>query len=162
MQDYKIIDNFLSKEEHKSLYDIMTGSEFPYYYNSKINSHDVDGALPSYFTHVFYNFHTPTQAIGLIEPIIKKIQIKSLIRIKANLYPWTEKLQIHSAHTDYEFTHKGAIYYLNTNDGKTILEDDTQIDSVANRMLFFDASKKHKSTNTTNTKSRININFNYF
>ena len=41
------------------------------------------------------------------------------------------------------------------------LEDGTKIDSIANRILLFDSSKKHCSTTTTNTFARINININF-
>ena len=40
--------------------------------------------------------------------------------------------------------------------------DDDKIKSVANRMIFFDPTKPHASTNTTNKDRRVNINFNYF
>ena len=60
------------------------------------------------------------------------------------------------------YKHKGAILYINDNNGKTILEDGTEIESKANRLLLFDASKPHNSTSCTDAKSRINININYF
>ena len=67
----------------------------------------------------------------------------------------------HPMHSDYKFTHSGAILSLNTCDGYTKLKDGTKIDSVANRILFFDAGEKHCSTTTTNTFARFNININY-
>ena len=87
--------------------------------------------------------------------------MKSLIRIKANFYPNTERLQEHPMHVDMEFSHSGAILSLNTCDGYTKLKDGTKIDSVANRVLLFDASEEHCSTTTTNVSARINININY-
>ena len=88
---------------------------------------------------------------------------KSLIRIKANAYPKNgNKIIKHRPHIDNSFEHKGAIFYLNTNNGKTILKDGTEIDSIANRMLLFDSSKSHSSTNCTDAKMRFNININYF
>jgi len=65
-------------------------------------------------------------------------------------------------HQDYEWEHKGALLSLNTCDGYTRFETGEKIDSVANRIIFFDPSIRHTSTNTTNDKRRININFNYF
>ena len=64
-------------------------------------------------------------------------------------------------HIDYRFKHSAAILSLNTCDGYTKLMDGTKIDSVANRMLLFDASEKHCSTTTTNVQARMNININY-
>ena len=68
----------------------------------------------------------------------------------------------HGQHRDYPIPHKGAIIYLNTCDGFTRLEDGTKVESVQNRILLFDASTLHNSTNTTNAKGRFNININYF
>jgi hypothetical protein len=65
-------------------------------------------------------------------------------------------------HRDFSFKHKGAIYCVNTNNGGTKLEDGTIIGSVANRLLLFDPSTLHDSTNCTDKKARINININYF
>ena len=98
----------------------------------------------------------------IVKPILNKLNVKALIRIKCNIYPRTEKLEIHKPHFDYTYKHKGAIFYVNTNDGKTILDKNKQIDSVENRLLLFEPHFLHKSTSTTNAKVRININFNYF
>ena len=56
---------------------------------------------------------------------------------------------------------KSAIFYINTNNGLTVLEDGTEIKSVANRLLLFNASEPHHSTTTSNENRRVNINFNY-
>ena len=39
---------------------------------------------------------------------------------------------------------KRDIYYINTNNGYTKLEDGTKVMSVANRLLLFDGSTSHK------------------
>jgi len=54
------------------------------------------------------------------------------------------------------------LFYLNTNDGLTVLEDGTEIKSIENRILLHDASKPHHSTTCTDADRRVNINFNYF
>ena len=43
----------------------------------------------------------------------------------------------------------------------TVLEDGTECESVANRLLLFDATKPHHSTTCTDQKRRVNINVNY-
>jgi hypothetical protein len=65
-------------------------------------------------------------------------------------------------HIDYKYKHNGAIFSINTNNGGTILKDGTKIDSVENRILFFNPSEEHDSENCTDEKTRINININYF
>lgn len=156
---YKIVDNFLDKDYFKSLVDLYTGNNFPWFYQTKINDYDKD----FYFTHNLYiNDNHASPNFASVVNIIAKLKVKSLIRIKANMYVGGSKIIKHAPHIDYPFSHNGAIYYINTNNGKTILEDGTKIDSVANRLLFFDSSKKHSSTNCTDQKVRLNINFNYF
>ena len=87
--------------------------------------------------------------------------LKALLRIKANFYPHTETLREHLPHTDYEFEHTAAIFSLNTCDGFTRMEDGTKIDSVKNRIVFFDGSTSHNSSTTTSAPVRWNLNFNY-
>ena len=64
-------------------------------------------------------------------------------------------------HKDTNYSSLGAIFSLNTCDGYTKLKDGTKIDSIANRILLFNASEEHCSTTTTNVSARINININY-
>ena len=89
------------------------------------------------------------------------LKAKTFIRVKGNLYPSQNKLSQHKSHKDYEYEHKAAIYCINTCDGYTMFEDGKTIPSVANRLITFDGSMQHASTDCTNAKSRININFNY-
>ena len=98
----------------------------------------------------------------LIHPLLNKIDAKALIRVKGNMYPNVGSLLENDRHVDYEFEHKGAIYYINTNNGPTVLDDGTKIDCVENRILFFESHKNHNSTYCTDQKVRMNININYF
>ena len=167
--NYTIMDNFLSKEDFdkvQSALGINTDNfKFPWYYLGKVD----DGTLPEIddhlmFTHmIFAGVQIFSEHYHDILPIVDKINLKALIRIKVNAYPKNgNKIIHHRQHVDYPYEHKGAIFYLNTNNGLTVLEDGTEIASVANRMLFFDAHKPHNSTNATDVKMRYNINFNYF
>jgi len=160
--DYQVIDNFLDKENFLKIKNLLESSNFPWYYQHVINHNHSKKDLNCYFTHLLYTLETGfSHSFNVVKPIINKLKIKSLIRIKANLYPRTLKIEKHKKHIDYNFLHKAAIYYINTNNGKTILND-TEIDSVENRLLIFKAHLPHSSTSTTNFKTRININFNYF
>jgi len=117
-----------------------------------------------YLTHLAYiNNKAHSDLFSIIgNMFINALKIKSLIRIKANFYPNQGQFVEHEYHVDYKFKHIGAIFSLNTCNGYTKLYDGTKIDSVENRLLIFDASTKHCSTNTTNAERRLNINFNYF
>ena len=51
---------------------------------------------------------------------------------------------------------------MNSNDGYTLFEDGTKVESVANRLVRFPASIKHTGTTCTNANRRVLINFNWF
>ena len=86
---------------------------------------------------------------------------KTLIRVKINAYPYTNVVKEHNGHIDFDYEHVGAVFSLNTCDGYTKFSDGTKSESIANRIVFFDASKEHSSTTTSNAKLRYNINFNF-
>ena len=179
------IDNFLDQVYFDYLVSFFTGGQqggggLDWYLQRNIEGNykdPADSPKLSLMVHAFYtNFFVDTQVekkfggIGkpcsphfeMILPILEKLNIKSLIRVKANLYLYSgETFHEHEMHIDYEFPHHAALLSLNTCDGYTKLEDGTKIESIANRMVIFDASQKHCSTTTTSDFARINININY-
>lgn len=158
---YKVIDNFLNENDFKNIQKLMLSEQFPWYYSGLISDSRIDDG-DFYFVHKFFEDNEPRSSFfKMMYPIINKINPISLIRIKGNLYRRTEKLQEHGQHIDYTFKHRGAIFSINTNNGYTKLNDGTKIESVANRIFFFDSSLPHNSTSCTNEKIRVNINFNY-
>lgn len=157
-----IIDDYLDKELFGRIQKFVLGDQnIPWYLQNDISGNGDDSM--AYFTHVFYGNHSiRSDHFGfVIEPITFMMGSKALIRVKGNLYPRTDNLVYHKPHTDYEYSHKAAIFYLNTNNGYTIIGD-KKIESVENRLLRFDASVEHSSTNCTDVPYRANINFNYF
>ena len=161
---YKVIDNFLPKENFNIIKDFMMGFNFPWYYQNGITNPNIETKNNLfYMTHMLYESEPRSSFYNLIkENLLSFIDIKSLIRVKANFYPNQKIVDINEMHFDYEFEHKGAIFSINTNNGGTILKDKTKIDSVENRILFFDPSLEHDSENCTDQKVRVNININYF
>ena len=165
---YKVIDNFLDDKYFDSLVTLFTdttkkgNTKMPWFFQSSISNTGVVEDNLFYMTHMFYDRNVPKSPhYEILLPMIRKLEGKCLIRVKANLYPSTETLYEHKLHFDYPYSHSGAILSLNTCDGYTKLEDGTKINSVANRMLLFDPNEEHCSTTTTNVSARINININY-
>ena len=91
----------------------------------------------------------------------EEFNFKTMIRIKINAYPYTNVVKEHKEHIDFNYEHIGAVFSLNTCDGYTKFSDGTKVESVANRIVFFDASKYHQSTTTSNAKLGYNMNFNF-
>tara|TARA_B100000965_G_scaffold153154_1_gene127319 strand:+ start:366 stop:890 length:525 start_codon:yes stop_codon:yes gene_type:complete len=172
--DIKIIDNFLDDDELNSLKNYFNDNvSFPLYYTPNVSGlktgkYEGDNYYWNYyFTHVFYTQDAVKSSClenfyNIFIPKFKQIyEYKSLLRIKLNFYPHTETLREHEKHIDEPYSHYGAVFSLNTCDGFTRLHDGTKIDSIENRILFFDPSLEHNSSTTTNAPGRWNINFNF-
>ena len=184
--EYKVIDNFLSIEDADVIYYTMLGPNFPWYLNDSVvhkpSSTKKDFIENYQFTHLFYQFWTPcSRWFDTLRPITHKLNPPGWQRIKANLNPKTENRIIYDWHTDYtaDITNaKTAIYYVNSNDGITLLKKDTktpfdrestsynneeaiEIESVANRLVIFNQNIVHTGTTCTDTKVRCLINFNF-
>ena len=158
---FQIIDNYLKLNEHLILKTAMESNTFPWYFNE----HKVfnENKLFHYqFVHVFYikdKINSPF--FNIVDPLIQQLKPLSLIRIKANLNPISDNLIEFEQHKDQSFKCKVAIYYLNDNDGYTMIGKE-KINSKKNRMVLFDSTQEHYGTNSTNCKNRMVINFNYF
>tara|TARA_Y100001951_G_C11133523_1_gene179539 strand:- start:71 stop:577 length:507 start_codon:yes stop_codon:yes gene_type:complete len=165
----KIIDNFLDKKDFNNLKKGMEDTNyFPWFYapcKDKTKDKTSDTDLNQWqFTHIFYeNYTINSSKFDLVRAFIKKINPTALLRIKANLTTYSPILKEGEFHQDTLTKNvKSAIYYLNTNDGYTLFKKDKKkIESVANRMVFFNSTEWHTGTNTTNAKKRIVINFIY-
>jgi hypothetical protein len=164
MKTIEIIDNFLSQEDYLIIKNSLTCFNFPWYYSDWVSSQSAKNNNEFYFEHFFFSdFNIQSENFNIIRPILKKLEVKSLIRAKANLYPKLENNLIrNSFHRDQNYSHRGAVYYVNTNDGYTGFEDGTIVESVENRIMIFDSSIPHYSTHCTNQKVRLTININYF
>jgi hypothetical protein len=168
---HKIIDNFLDKKDFEKIEFVMQEPDFPWYMCQSVSAErDVKVTerhklKPEdfYFFHNFQYFSSINSTYyQMLIPIIKKLDPVALHRVKGNLYPSRDKKFEHGYHIDLKVKHKAAIFYVNTNNGYTILNDGTKIESIKNRILLFDASEPHTSTNCTDLYARINININYF
>ena len=163
--NYKIIDNALRHEDFILIKNNIMCEAFPWHFVDYVT--EKDEVAPSlrgsfYFSHMFWDGFNIEPESQMFSPLLDLMDCHAIIRIKANCYPSTSERVMHNNHVDYPFPHKGAIFYLNTNNGLTILEDKVEVESVENRLLLFDSSKQHKSTTCTDDKCRINVNFNFF
>ena len=167
---FKVIDNFLDKESFLKLqHELLFSRNFPWYFQDmkdleyvhKKNESDLNQAQ---FTHVIYADYKPTSEwFFLVQPLLKKLKVKSLLRIKANLIPYSPKPYEGYFHRDNPFACLSAIYYINTNNGYTRFEKNNKtVESKENRIVMFDSKLKHRGTNTTDQKKRVVLNINYF
>jgi hypothetical protein len=158
------INNFLSKEEFESIEkNILNNPFFPWFPQTyKVFKNDGENHL----THMFYIEHQPrSRFLEFLQPIINKLKPTALIRIKANLSFKENSIRSFLMHTDQDINLKNiktGIFYLNTNDGKTIFKNGKEINSEKNKMVIFPNELEHCGTTHTNTSYRFVINFNWF
>jgi|688.fasta_scaffold200748_4 hypothetical protein len=157
---HEVIDNFLEPEDFKQIQTEIMLDTFPWYF---INGVAFKGSNDYYFIHTFYfNYSVLSDWFKILDPFIKKLNPKAIIRIKANLYPNIKGLHINEPHVDQDYQCKSAVLYLNTCNGYTRLGKDIVINSVENRVLLFNSSKPHNSTHCTDQHARLTLNINYF
>ena len=173
--EHVVIDNFLDKKDFEEILNVIP-VELAWGFNQKIADFDEIkvNALDYYLSHLFYGLNPRTDGgvdayipfafsdkIGLMAPILQKLDPRFVMRIKANLFPNTPKIVEHNMHRDHAYHHCGALFSLNTCDGYTKLHDGTKVNSIANRMLIFDAGEPHALTSTTNQLARLIINISF-
>ena len=163
---YELKDNFLEAEKFNSIQEYLIGPKLPWF-SQEVIAHKNEIVEDGYFIHTFflnqpeYTRGTYSNQYNIFEPLLEKMNVDVLIRLRANNYPRTEKMIQHSFHIDYPFLHKTAIFSINTNNGYTIVEKNKKIKSKENRIIFLDGETEHCSTSCTDVKNRINVIINY-
>jgi uncharacterized protein (UPF0248 family) len=160
---YQIFDNVLPEEDFQNIKNSMLNPNFPWNYTPVVSNKKENLPISAsyYFTHQFWSGFQTEPESHVFAPILNQIECHAVMRIKGNLYPSTETIVHHMDHIDYEFPHRGAIFYINTNNGLTVI-DGKEVESIENRLLLFDPTIPHHSTTCTNDKCRVNVNFNFF
>lgn len=137
-----------------------------------------DTEYQSCFNHLFWGYngsecHWSEFYDELCVPFLKRLEIPFVCRIKANLLVKQSRPSIGAWHLDITANTPSetkllkhyctAIYYCNTNNGYTELEisknKTKKIESVANRLVLFPTSVKHRAIGQTDENARIVINF---
>jgi hypothetical protein len=166
-----ILEDFLPKELFEKTQHTLIGPGcmFPWFFNSTKTYNDEHKTLTNFqFTHTFFDHNAEASKYyrDLIFPFFALLNPVSIIRVKANLTGVSQNFQektISQFHIDIpEANNKTAIYYVNSNNGKTVFPNGTEIDSVANRMVIFDGSEQHTAVSCTDQQVRCVLNFNYF
>ena len=164
---YKVLDNYLDKQDFKKIQSIVLEDNFPWYFNEYKTYGDKKEIINFQFVHTFYNnYQIQSPFFDLLKPLVKSINPTALIRIKCNLTPVYHKIVQHDFHTDMNENNikdnvKVGIFYFNSNNGKTIFKNGEEVESIANRLLVFPVDQIHTGTTHTNTKTRVVLNINW-
>jgi hypothetical protein len=162
-------DNFLEYEKFLEIENAMNSRDFPWYYQNTIvydNQEELNDPNTYQFVHLFFEVRNGgicSNFYSILEPVITKLNAKVILRAKSNLLTKNENPKYFAYHTDFTYpTAKTAIYYINTNNGCTIFEDGTEVQSVKNRMVIFDNHIKHTGKTCSDESTRVLVNFNYY
>ena len=177
--DIRVIDNFVKEEHFEEMYKFFTSKNVNWNFFEGISDSDVTAKISYdnsfldnyFFTHWIYDKMRPQSDCfeglhNMLNPLFEEYlgcEYNQIVRMKANLYPRTQKINRHPWHNDnpHQSNLKGALLMINTCDGFTGFIDGTKVESVANRIIFFNPNEKHHSTSTTNSSTRITLNVNY-
>ena len=163
-----IIDNFLDTKIFDELKFKLLSNTFDWYYNDYILYKDENTKKDSQnyqLIHFFYkeNHGITSESFFIIKPILDKLNIKLLLRVKANLNPKTETTKIiGDYHIDSDMNNTTAIFYVNTNNGYTKFQNGKKVNSVSNRLVLFNSNLKHVGFSCTDQNVRVLININFF
>ena len=158
----EIINNFI---ENKSIFEnlkntILKGN-FEWYYDDFITSPGHDQG-DFYLAHNFFSYNK--QQSGhfnqILSPILGRLKYNYIIRAKANAYTRKEKHYFHGWHTDDNQEHQVALFFVNTNNGRTEFENGKIVESKENTLLLFNGNIKHRSVSQTDENLRVTININ--
>ena len=161
----KIFDNFLSDEDFDNLLEGVTHDLFPWYWGEVVSedSLDVDPIYNYQLQHTFFNNgRIRSDYFKYVVPILEKLDVRVIHRVKINSNPMAPEVIEHGFHVDNEFRRSStAIFYLNDNDGYTKFECGEKVKSVANRLVLFDTDIEHTGTTCTNAPRRIVMSINF-
>lgn len=170
----QIYDNFLDNNTFRNIQDHFTSYDFPWYYNTSVidendlDKQNVNNGLNFQFVHTIHRFETSqSNSFFVIKPLLEQMNIFTVLRIKANLVTNSgSEIYEHGMHVDLNcpshIKSKTATFYINSNNGYTLIEKTGQkIDSVENRLAVFDSNLRHTGSTCTDSKCRIVLNINY-
>tara|TARA_B100001250_G_scaffold23842_1_gene19953 strand:+ start:224 stop:715 length:492 start_codon:yes stop_codon:yes gene_type:complete len=161
-----VIDDFLDNDVFNQIKNYMMGNNFPWFIQT--NS-DISNDNNKQLCHNFYDtqnigFRPNSDAFEMLQPLIEKLNVQALIRIKANL-TFIDNKRKNVFHTD-NLDDRGnttALFYITSGGGTKFEKDDKFVEAKPNRMVIFMNKEKHKVVkHQTDEPFRAIINFNYF
>lgn len=161
----KIIDNFINKNLYLQIKETLFSDNVAWF--SKSGTVENKSKDIQWFSHsVYNNFKPNSNVFNFMPEFIEKLNIASIIEIRANLSLKTEKNIKTTWHRDYNYKNsKTAIFYFNTDGTGTffkIKNKEKMIKAKENKIVVFDGNTQHCAYLNNKTDKRIVINFNYY
>lgn len=161
--NYKVIPNFLLKDEHELISNYISNLDF--YYQKRVAN--IEDTSSFFFSNCLYDIRKSKlnfEYFKIIVPLLYNAKIQIPWRIQVNCFIKQSKPIFTQPHVDNDNPHNVLLYSVNTNNGYTILDPkgkNIKVPSVANQALFFDGSIEHQAVTQTDENVRFNINVNF-
>jgi len=134
------IKNFLEEDTYNNIKKIIRSNEFAWFYYNEQTFTD-----KYYFQHTFFDWHEKTSPLfDEIFPILEKLKPNMITQVKAILFTKEPFIYETPLTRDRSFDCKTAVLFLDSNNGKLIIEngiDKVKIDPEDNKMVLFKNSK---------------------
>lgn len=153
VKSYEIVNDFLDKDVFESIKTSLLSDKIPWF--------NMIGPWGC-FNHQFFSNIDSSPFFDILDPLTEKLNVKLPIEISGKLFCNTGALSQHMFPVKVSDPHTTAIFFVNTNDGVTILDDNTKISSVENSILFYDGSRQTINTNCADQRVRLLLKFDYF
>jgi len=177
--------NFLEQGTHYNIKNIIEGGSFPLFYQADTMTYDlmeystatnlnkkynIINEGHSFFGHMLIkDYKIVSPFVDLFTPVIKKVQDLipeyHLVRAKLSVCPKKEDHISSGWHYDLTPDEKSeyitTIYYINSNNGYTLLSEGTKVTSLANKLVLFPGDTLHTGITQTDTDIRIFLNLNF-
>jgi hypothetical protein len=159
---HRISLDYIEQEFYRNLQFVFLGDDFPWFLKKESDLGDPQTSY--YFTHIFYqNNIAHSNYFNFIQTnLLNFIKINSLISVRAFMFPSNKEVRSIEIENEFDFKHNQAIYFVNTNNGNTVLSDGTKVTPRENSILFMESSDKQHSENCTDKKAKVMILIDYF
>ena len=113
-----------------------------------------------YFVHpIFEHNHQQSDMHDVLSTFYTTIGMRALIRVRALLYMNQGRQIVHSPHIDMHYSHKAALFYMNDNDGFTLMAHEGVDINAYQDKEFKSPIKFTRKDNDLHAKSPVTMSF---
>ena len=166
MKNVKIIDDAIPVAYQNWIEKVMTGFEFPWYFNGTgITNGNDSNDLTTGFSHNILKDGVTSSHYPMVLPLLfQNYDVKELYRIKVGMFVKNQNEHSHVKHIDDDREHKVMLYYVTDSDGPTQIhkgKETLNVEPKKGRAVIFPGEYYHNSSTPRNHSKRIVINYNF-
>lgn len=165
-----IKDCAIPQQYQRHIESVLVHPQFPWTFLPEVTTYASQGknTQPA-FSHIAFDKDKTSQYYDIFYSLLLSIcgslnyEIQDLYRIRIGCLLKTTSNDHNLLHVDYPFPHDTILYYVNSSDGDTVIHTSNGIHSVSpksGRVLIFEGSNYHASSNPTNHTHRFVITYN--